>query len=69
MKELFVIRLSFNNPNPVVRYLGEQNTCNKPLKDAKRFAKEEAEEVIKDPILSRLNPKVVPLSPKEWRES
>lgn len=58
--ELVLIKLSFSNPTPKVRYVGEQNNCNRPKSLAKKFTRAEAEAFIDSPMIKRLNPELVP---------
>lgn len=57
----YIIQLNFANPKPTVRYLGEQNNCNSPLKKAKRFSMEEAQNVVASPVLRNFDPQIIPV--------
>ena len=56
---MFIIKLTFKNPNTTVRYLGEMNNCNTPKAKAKRFTKEDAEQIVKWPMLKSMNPEMI----------
>lgn len=61
MTPLFVIKFTYNNPEPRVSYLGDWYACNATLGKARRFPKEEAERIAGFKSLAWLNPEVVPV--------